>query len=375
VATLPIPSDSVGKVLSALFLISNLGLGGAERQLVYLAVGLRQRGWEVTVASLSPLVHPEFEALLKANGVSLEVLQDRMSASVLALGRALRAAVALVKRRRPSAIVGFMPHGALFARSLGRAMRVPRIVTSLRSIRSTRTWHDGLLAATRSIDNASVANSSAAAKAQVAAGVIDGRKCRVIYNGFQLDEARPTGGDRERPVPFTWLHVAVFRTEKGHANLLHAAAIMARERPFRLLLAGEGPRLEDMKALAAELGLGDRVGFLGKRTDVASLLHVSNAFVLPSMYEGLPNALMEALAAGVPAVATDAGGTPEVLRHGEMGYLVPPEDPDSLAAAMLRMMDMRRDERRAMGERGRAHVLRTFAMGHMVDQWERVLAE
>jgi glycosyltransferase involved in cell wall biosynthesis len=368
-------SNSAGRVPSALFLISNLGLGGAERQLVYLAVGLKERGWEVTIASLSPLVHPEFKVLLKAKGVSLEVLQDRMSASVPALGRALRAAVALVKRRRPSVIVGFMPHGALFARSLGRIMSVPRIVTSLRSTRSTRRWHDSLLAATRSLDHAAVANSAAAAKAQAAAGVIDVRKCRLVYNGFQLDEASSGSGDPERPILFTWLHVAVFRTEKGHANLLRAAAIVARTRPFRLLLAGEGPRLEDMKVVAAELGLGDKVAFLGKRTDVTSLLRSADAFVLPSVWEGLPNALIEALAAGLPAVATDVGGTPEVLSHGETGFLVPPENPDDLAAAMLRMMDMSESERRAMGDRGRRRILRTFAMESMIDQWEQVLAE
>lgn len=368
-------SDSAGRAPSALFLISNLGLGGAERQLVYLAVGLRKRGWEATIASLSPLVHPDFETLLDETGVSLVVLQDSMSATLAAMGRALGAAIPLVRRRRPTAIVGFMPHGALLARLLGRAMRVPHIVTSLRSTRSTRRWHDRALAATRSLDHRVVANSSAAAKAQIAAGVVDEQKCRVIYNGFLPDETGRSGDERGARTAFTWLNVAVFRTEKGHENLLKAAQIAARERPFRLLLAGEGPRLDDMKALAAELGLGDRVEFLGKRTDVAALLHESDAFVLPSMYEGLPNALTEALAASLPAVATDAGGTPEVLRHGEMGYLVPPEDPEKLAAAMIRMMDLNPEERRATGERGRAHILRTFAMERMVEQWESVLAE
>jgi glycosyltransferase involved in cell wall biosynthesis len=366
-------SDSGARAPSALFLISNLGLGGAERQLVHLAVGLKERGWEATIASMSPLVHPEFEALLKETGISLAVLQDSMSAKVVTLGRALGAAIPLVRRQRPSAIVGFMPHGALFARVLGRVMGVPLIVTSLRSIRSTRPWHDRALVATRSFDHKVVANSLAAANAQIAAGVVEAQKCRVIYNGFLPDETERRDGEREEQTAFTWLHVAVFRTEKGHANLLEAARIVARERPFKLLLAGDGPRLEDMKARAAELRLGDRVEFLGKRTDVAALLNLSDGFVLPSMYEGLPNALVEALAAGVPAVATDAGGTPEVLRDGEMGYLVPPEDPKSLAAAMLRMMDLSRDERSAMGRCGKAHILRTFAMAHMVEQWDRIL--
>jgi glycosyltransferase involved in cell wall biosynthesis len=117
------------------------------------------------------------------------------------------------------------------------------------------------------------------------------------------------------------------------------------------------------------------VAFLGKRTDVTSLLRSADAFVLPSVWEGLPNALIEALAAGLPAVATDVGGTPEVLSHGETGFLVPPENPDDLAAAMLRMMDMSESERRAMGDRGRRRILRTFAMESMIDQWEQVLAE
>lgn len=367
------PSLPPGKG-SALLLIGNFGLGGAERQLFYLAMGLRRHGWDVAVASMSPLVHPPFAEALSEAGITLTVLQHSMSPTPLAMVRALRAARRLVRLTRPTAMIGFMPHGVLFARLLGRLGGVRHIVSSLRSVKSTQPWHDRLLAASKFMDHAQVVNSVAARDAQLASGVVTAEKCVVIHNGFEIEPPiRNPAARATRAGVFTWLLVAVFRTEKGHANLLRAARIVAARRPFRLLLAGEGPQLEAMKTLAAELDVLEVVEFLGKRTDVPDLLAEADGFVLPSMWEGSPNALIEALAAGLPAVATEVGGCPEVLHEGVSGFLVPPEDPQALADAMIRLMDLAPEVRARMGAAGQAHVSSTFSMEAMVDDWERLI--
>ena len=356
---------------SALFLIGNFGLGGAERQLFYLALGLRRRGWEVSVVSLSPLVHDPFVAAFLKEGVDFTVVQDEMRPGLGPMSRALRGALRLVRRQRPQAIVGFMPHGALFARVLGRIGRVPRVVTSLRSIRSTRPWHDRLLAATRSLDHVAVANSAAAAAAQTKDGVIVRGKAVVIHNGVEFPAIdRPIRSSDE---PFRWLMVAVFRGEKGHDVLLRAVRIVSRRMPMKLLLVGEGTTQDATRSLARELGIDGLVEFLGKRTDVDRLIAASDAFVLPSRWESLPNALVEALAGRLPAVATDVGGSPEVLEDGISGFLVPPNDPEALADAMLRMMDLPAERRAAMGEAGCRHVQSSFGMEAMVAAWEQLL--
>jgi len=368
-------SKTGGEPGSVLLLVSNLGLGGAERQLVYLALGLRRRGWKVTVASLSPLIHPPFKASFDEAGVSLDVLQGSMKANMMALLRALRATWRLARIKKPDAIVGFMPHGVVFARAIGTLLGVPRIVASLRSIRSTRRWHDRILAATRALDHVLVANSQAAAKAQVRARVTTAAKSIVIRNGLEIEPPSRCNdrGDSPGEGKFVWLHVAVFRTEKGHSTLLHAMRLLSLDGRVRLLLAGEGPRLEATRQLAADLDLLDSIEFLGQRTDIPDLIHSADAFVLPSLWEGLPNALIEALAGGLPAVATNVGGSPEVLQHGVSGLLVRPEDPAELASAMRQMMDMSAADRRRMGAAGREHVLANYSMEGMISSWEQLL--
>jgi glycosyltransferase involved in cell wall biosynthesis len=366
------PAQLRGRVL---FFISNMGLGGAESQLFHLAMGLKARGWQVEVATLSPLVHEPFAAEFARTGIGLVVLQKSMRAQSGSLLRALKAALYLLKSSRPNAVVGFMPHGAVFARVLGRCAGVQRTITSLRSVKSTRGWHDRLLAATRALDHAAVANSAAAAQAQIQAGVIGEDNSAIIYNGYHPDlfvDQRCQRSHKDQL--FTWLNVAVFRAEKGHEILLRAAKIALDHHPFRLRLAGEGPELEKMQLLSADLKLQETVEFLGKRTDVPYLLSRCDGFVLPSLWEGLPNALIEALGSGIPAVATGVGGTPEVLKHEVAGLLVDAGDPEALAEAMVRLMKMQDSQRRRMGEEGRLHVASQFSMEQMLCKWEKVIS-
>jgi glycosyltransferase involved in cell wall biosynthesis len=360
---------------SVVLLISNVGMGGAERQAVYLALGLRSRGWKVTIASMIPWLAPDFQVWLDKAGVPVEFLQHEVAARPGPLARATRALVRLIRRERPKVLIGFMPHGAILARVIGRLMRVPTVITSLRNQKSTHGWHDWVLALTRGLDDGSVTNSAAAVEAQLRARVTTPRKAKLIPNGFDLArvaDAEPAVVDTDGA--FLWLNVAVVRHEKDHRGLLAAAKILSETRRFRMIVAGEGPLLDDMRRLVVEMGLEGIVEFVGIRREVFELIHRADAFVLSSIWEGLPNVLIEAHAGGLPAVATNVGGCAEVVLDGVSGHLVPPSDPAQLAAAMQRIMDMPEAERRAMGAAGRDHVVSTFSMENMVTQWDRLIA-
>lgn len=375
---------------SALFVISNLGLGGAERQLVYLAAGLKRRGWDVAIANMTPLIDPVFAEMLAADAVPVHVLQtatdagDVMSRKVSRLGsmKALATSIASLRRltrtMKPGAIVGFMPHGGLLARLIGRMGGVPLVVTSLRNMRSTRPWHDRLLAATKRLDSVLVTNSAVASEVQVKDGVATRERSVVIHNGFDLARvapSRPAGDESASPQrEFTWLNIAVFRTEKGHPILLEAARELARTRSFKLRFAGNGPVFAETRAMAERMGLQNHVEFLGWQAEVSDLIASADAFVLASLWEGLPNVLLEALAGGLPAVATAVGGVPELVEDEVSGLLVPPGDPAKLAAAMARIMDMAPADRANMGAAGRTHVIENFSMETMVDRWEQLLS-
>jgi len=134
----------------------------------------------------------------------------------------------------------------------------------------------------------------------------------------------------------------VLSEQKGITYMLQAARLVADEDPsVRFVLAGDGPLREELVAEAKSLGLGDRVLFPGYRRDVPELITAYDVYALSSLWEGLPLALLEALAIGRPIVATTVGGNPEVVEDGVNGFLVPPRNPEKLAA---RILDLKRDD-------------------------------
>jgi glycosyltransferase involved in cell wall biosynthesis len=171
-------------------------------------------------------------------------------------------------------------------------------------------------------------------------GVAPSKIC-VVRNGIRLNahssppnpalRASLSGGT-ERPIVFT---PARLHSQKGHVDLLEAAALVP---DAIFVLAGDGPERPALEAQARSLGIEGRVRFLGHRTDIPQLLAVSDLFVLPSLYEGLPLSVLEAMAAGKPVIATQIGGTSEAVTNGETGVLVMPRDSNALAAAIQRML-------------------------------------
>jgi glycosyltransferase involved in cell wall biosynthesis len=163
--------------------------------------------------------------------------------------------------------------------------------------------------------------------------------------------------------------------EKGVGWLLRAMpAVLAREPAARLVVVGDGPEEPDLRALVSELGIGRSVTFLGPRGDVARLLAAFDVYVLPSLREGLPMAILEAMAAGLPVVASSVGGVPSVVEEGVTGLLVPPKDPDRLAAAICSaLVDDRL--RLSCSVTGPRLVRSRYSTAAMTRQYERLYRE
>ncbi len=160
---------------------------------------------------------------------------------------------------------------------------------------------------------------------------------------------------------------------KDYPTLLNALA--GAHETARLLIAGVGPLQAELVQLAARLGLEQRVRFLGFDPNVQRWMQAADGFVLSSRYEGLPMVLLEAGACALPAVATDVPGTREAIVNGETGWLAPAGDADALALAMAKLMRTPIEERRAMGERARRHVVEQFGIESVLDRWEQLYAE
>jgi glycosyltransferase involved in cell wall biosynthesis len=200
----------------------------------------------------------------------------------------------------------------------------------------------------------------------------------VIPNGISLEDVPPADPAEARAILGLSADTLVMGTVgrlqpvKGTRYLLEAfTQLAAVHEDVVLLLVGDGPERASLQVLAQQLGIAKSVRFLGDRQDVSRCLHTMDVFVLPSIWEGMPNAALEAMAVGLPVVATAAGGTPEVVVDGVTGLLVPPRDPDALARAVARLL-RDSDLRRTMGQAGRVRAKQRFSIEETVRRTEEL---
>jgi glycosyltransferase involved in cell wall biosynthesis len=207
-------------------------------------------------------------------------------------------------------------------------------------------WADRALA---SLTHRAVAVSASTRDFLVRQRHVPAERVRLIWNGAPLDEFAPVGPERARaarrslglPVDAPVLGtIGRLSEQKGHRVLLEALPALARARDeLRVVIVGDGDLLDPLRQKAAALGLAERVVFAGHRADVPDLLGAIDVLCLPSLYEGTPLALFEAMAAGKAIVATAVDGNAEVLEDGRTGLLVPARDPAALAQAVLRVLE------------------------------------
>lgn len=213
-----------------------------------------------------------------------------------------------------------------------------------------------------------IAVSNEVRKCLVADLGLPNAKINVIRNGIDLSPFERSaevefraelGGTHSR---FLVLTPARLHPQKGHDYLLEAASKVPNA---IFLLAGDGPDRKRLENRAAELGIQDRVQFLGHRRDITRLLANSDVFVLPSLYEGLPISVLEAMAAEKPVVATAIGGTDEIIVDGESGKLVAPRDGNALAASINEILSDQAWAKR-LATAGRIRIAHLFSAGRMV---------
>ncbi len=357
------------------FLVTRLEQAGAEKQLSYVARGLAQRGWSVQVISLmTPIaLHEELE-MAGVEVVSLNVSPERR---LRELPVALTGLARVLRHHKPQVLCTFNYHADILGRLVGRFAKVPIITSSLRNESFGGAKRDCFIRLTNFLTPVITVNSEQAAKALVRRKVIPQNKLRVMPNAIEIAEPsqdrlsiRRSLGIAEQD--FLWLAVGRLEEQKDFANLLRAFQQLPESQ--HLAIAGEGKLKDDLQALSKSLTLEQRVQFLGRRDDVTNLMHAADAFVLSSRHEGLPNVVMEALAAKKPVVATDVGGVAELVKQG-MGYLVPARDPAELATKMTELVNLSSAERQAMGERGYVHVNTTYALEAVILKWEQLFLE
>jgi glycosyltransferase involved in cell wall biosynthesis len=359
-------SGQAGESMKIAIVIGSLGRGGSERQIVnfvqaahpdhadVVVVCLQEEGelaWEVRAAGARVMA-------LGFNGV-----RDSPLPALLRL-------LLVLHTEKPDVVYALLFWGYSLALP-ATALAAPRAIriAGRRSLPEFDTPAHPLLLPLRSLadrlTDAVVANSDEVRTAWARVSPTLASKIRVIPNGVVLPDVsrQRTTPSSERP---SVICVANLIAYKGHGTLVEAAAYVSRRMPaWSLLLVGEGPERQSIEEEIARRGLADVITLLGRRDDVGSLLRRADVAVLPSYTEGLPNAVLEAMAYGVPVVATNVGGTRSLLATGA-GIIVPPRDARALASALERMLSDPELRARA-GREGRAIAAR-YTVARMRDE-------
>ncbi|HKY32048.1 MAG TPA: glycosyltransferase, partial [Candidatus Polarisedimenticolia bacterium] len=361
-----------------LAVITNFHIGGTERQFLALARRLDRRRFALSAACLrreGPLL-PEMQ---KA-AVPVEEHRIRSLYHPRTVGDQVRLASSL--RRRRVHIVhtyGFYPNA--FAVPAARLAATPVVIASIRDIGDIWTPLQRRLQKAACRLAHCIAVNAEAVKDRLVGEGYDPRRIVVIGNGIDLERFRRRGAApglrAELGLPSDAVLIGVVSRlipGKGLSHFLKAAAALAPRWPAaRFLLIGDGPARPQLQDEARALGLGGRVAFTGFRSDVAEVLSELALSVMPSLSEALSNGLLESMAAGVPVVATRVGGTPEVVREGTTGLLVPPADAGALARAVEALLS-NPERATALGLEGRELVSRRFSMQRMVERTELLYA-
>jgi glycosyltransferase involved in cell wall biosynthesis len=330
-----------------LWLIKGLGLGGAERLMVSMASRFDRERFELEVAHLLP--DSEFAPALHRLGIPITCLEARSEVE-LGWPRGLRR---LLRAGSFDLVHTHSPLPAAAARLL--AGRGPRFVHTEHNLWSSyRTLTYVANAVTFGRNRVGLAVSDAVRDSMVRPWWLGGRQMppvETLLHGVDTSEVHrgPAARAHARELLGIEAHtpvigtVASFTPQKDHAGLLEAMLEIRCEIPRATwVLIGTGPLEPEIRARVVELGLTEHVRFTGPRTDVARLLPGLDAFVLGSRFEGLPIALLEAMASQVACVVTRVGGVPQAVTDGIEGLLVPPGQPAALAAAVLTVL---RDDR------------------------------
>jgi glycosyltransferase involved in cell wall biosynthesis len=369
-----------GARVKLLLVESGVALGGTERVLWELATRLSPQRWEVG-AWLSPApAVDELAAALARAGITVERVPEVGSRWDW---RGMLSTWSRLRRARPRILHlhHVWPAADRYASELARAAGVEHVVVTEHIVGRSHSGGQRALKRRELLGaDAVTAVCGAVAESLMRDYGVERTRVRVVPNGADLpDEEREVpaalrwrerlGAGLRRPL---WVCPGRLEEQKGQAVLLDALAALAeRGNDFVVALAGEGSRRAALEARASELGLNQRVCFLGAVDALGPLLRAADVCVLPSLWEGLPLTLLEALARARPVVASAAGGIPEVVEDGVHGRLVPPGRPAPLAAA-LDDLQRRPEAARLLGERGAARVRTEFTWARVVEDFEAV---
>lgn len=361
--------------MNIVYFIDHLRPDGTQTVLSQLVNGLAARGHRQTVFCLNDSGDDELIKRLRGVGADVRIVGK----VALASGYGLLSMWRWLRKAQMDVAITLLFVSDVVGRVVAKAAGVPRIVSSIRTrnvdYSSLQRW---LVRATMGAAEAVIINSANVREFAINNEGARPNRIYFIPNGVCVDDYTKLNGQvplrRELGLPTAARligSVGRLTWQKGFDVLLNAVSLLDRE-GFDLLISGVGEEDASLRALSVKLGVQKHVHFIGYRRDIPLLLSSLDLYVHPARFEGMPNAVVEAMAAACPIIATSVDGNCELLEDGIHGWVVPPEDPGALATAIAAALSDR-DEARRRGIAARQRVTDHFSLDKMIAAWEKVL--
>ncbi|RBM71557.1 glycosyltransferase [Vibrio paracholerae] len=351
-------------------IITGLGMGGAERQVCDLADQFANKGHSVLLISMTG------ETVNRPQSTTVEVVELNMTKTPLGFIKAYWQARHLIQQFKPDVVHSHMVHANVFTRLLRVTIRFKKLICTAHSSNEGDRLRMLAYRLTDRLCDISTNVSQEAADISVKRGAAPASRIIAMPNG--IDTARFTFNLEYRASlrqqlklsDNTPLILAVGRltAAKDYPNLLKAFSLLPADlNHAQLAIIGTGEEQANIEALAAQLGLTQRVHFLGMRRNVHEWMSAADLFVLSSAWEGFALVVAEAMACERIVVATDCGGVAEVV--GDIGYLVPPRDSEKLADNIKRALALSPQERKTLGDNARKYIESRYSLSTIANKW------
>jgi glycosyltransferase involved in cell wall biosynthesis len=354
--------------------ITDLDVGGAERALTMLATRLDPKRWRPAVFCLGGT--GQLAQVIRQANITCECLDVNRRNPLQAITRL----ATRLHHFNPELVQSFMFHANLASRLAAPWARWPWMLAGLRVAERQKRWHLILDRLTSPLTTGSVCVSQGVLRFSQEVGRLNPARLTLIPNGID-----PRPFDLAQPIPRASIgvpdraHLALYvgrlDPQKGLPDLLKAAdRVITKHANWHLALAGDGPeRSWLLEQIANEPRLRQKTHWLGQFDNIPGLLKTANVLVHASLWEGMPNAVLEAMSARLPVVGTAIEGTEDLVIPGQTGWLVPPSNPEALSCALLEAAESP-DRCVRYGEQGRLRVEREFSLDATVEAYEHLWA-
>lgn len=351
-------------MMKILYVITGLGVGGAEKVVAELADQMLKSGHQIKIAYLKG------EAIVCPQSSEIELIYLGFE-NLKSFSSAYQNYKKILENFQPDIVHAHMVHANIFTRVSRTFIPVPKLICTAHNSNEGSQLRMLAYKLTNFLSNLNTNVSQEASESLISKGAFNKNNLITVYNGIDLNKFNFFNKDKNSN-ELSFLSVGRFNKQKDYPNLFQAISILKNtiNKDVKFYIAGDGELRPQLEQLIVDLGISDYVVLIGKRSDIPSLLNKADYFILSSRHEGLPTVVIEAMACGTFVIATDCGGSAEIM--GDTGILVPPQNSEALAEAIKQAVSKTPLEIQENNLKARQRVEELFSLEKSVENWLKI---